>query len=105
MRVPNLNDFIRKAGKAGILHSLKIDFKDCSAYRMGSGLLTVASVEGSYRNVQMVDEFGTTFYWGLDSGSESVEITSVKFRPSRVGIHGKVTLVKLGRKCDPSGVI
>ena len=104
MYVIDLNGFLRRAKKAGILSSLLVEFRQ-GTYDMGVGLLTVAPQEGSFDGLVMTNENGATHRWGLSLQSGSSEIIDLRRISGKKLVGGQKILVKLGRKCSGRGRI
>lgn len=100
MKAPHLNEFLRRAAKNGILKNLIIDFTQNSHYNMGTGKVTVRS--SGTDGVEMKDDEGAIFRWGLGYSSGSAAITGI-----RQGRHlGKsVIVLELGSKCNGQGLL
>lgn len=104
MKVIDLNEFLRRAKRAGILSSLLLEFRP-GTYYTGLGLLRVSAREGSSDGVIMTTFSGQTYGWGLSLSSGSSEVIDLR-RVSGSKIRGGAhILVKLGRKCSGRGEV
>lgn len=104
MKVVDLNEFLRRAQKAGILSSLLLEFRR-GTYNMGTGLLQVSIRDGNSGALTLTDERGSTYGWGIDFESGSSEIIDLRKTSSKKLIGGSKILVKLGKKCSSRGEV
>jgi hypothetical protein len=97
MRVPHLNEFLKRARVENLFPHLLFDFSSTRGFCNGK---VVTVKEETVRQVSFHTlGGGTNWKWGLDM--DSVEIVSMR----RMGITGKKMIIRLGRKCSASGVI
>ncbi len=104
MHVIDLNDFLRRAQKAGILSSIVLDFTS-STYRMGSGVLTISGMAYGNNGVRLLDNTGRSYSWGMDFEAGSAEIVDLRKVSSRHFRKGPNILLKLGKKCNGRGEV
>lgn len=104
MKVIDLNDFLRRAMKEGILPSLVLDFRVGTYGTMSSSLLKVAGVPDR-NGVVMTDDRGYQHRWGLDLDSSSAEIIDLRKVSGRTRRGEPFILVKLGKKCSGRGMV
>lgn len=99
MKVPHLNEFLRRARDLGVLDSILVDFGPAKVSYCKRSLVSVESSRND--GVRFIDERGDSWTWGL-SGS-SMEIVRLKSSlVSGILSRGKVVLV-LGRATGPRG--
>lgn len=98
MRVPHLNEFLKRAIKKRIIDQILIDFSTSSAPYCNNKVVRVEVMGGS--QVSFIAEKGRSWGWGLES--DSVELLRIK---RSQGIRGKRIILCLGRRCNFRGTL
>lgn len=98
MKVPHLNEFLKRAMKANILNDLSIDFSRSDRGFCNRQIVTVSSRKDSRDGVTLVsgDE---RWSWGF--GGSSLEIVSIRYL--RWSTSGLKIHIYLGRDCNSRG--
>jgi hypothetical protein len=105
MKVPHLNEFLRRALEEGVLSSISVVFPKEGYYTsMGFEPLRVSPLDGMEWSVRLTGKSASDRHsWGISEQSSSMEIRRIKLL---TGIAGRGTvLVELGKKCSRSGVL
>lgn len=98
MKVPHLNEFLKRAIKQGILDQILVDFSTSKSGFCNDQVVKVRV--RSLNHVTLVASSGTQWNWGL--GSDSLEILDIK---KSFSVNSKKIILCLGRKCDFQGVL